>query len=525
MFTLPPKINGQPATLSDGSSSLVVIGANGAGKTLFTDRVCADLGDRAFRLSALDALYRVGVADGEHSAIDRLYQQSAANDGDTSRRMSRLERVTAMLMSDELINLLSYKIAVSAGDKARMSPTRLDRVIGLWHKVFPGSALSVSKGKFLFSRDDCDERYSALKLSDGERAVLYYGAAALYAPEGGVIVIDTPEMFLHPTTIRLLWDTLEAMRPDCRFVYATHDPEFAASRHGATTVWVRGYDPSDKAWDYDLLESSEALPDDVYMAIIGARRPVLFIEGDGVHSIDSKLYPLIFNDYTVKALGSCGRVIEATRTFNDLNGFHRMKAMGIIDRDRRTKQEVDYLRRKNIMVPEVAEIENIFMLREVVKAVAEFKGRNPETVFKAVSKNIIEQFNTDLRAQALQHTRHMVKRTVEYRIDGRFTSIATLEKHLAGLGDEINPRKLYDDYCKRFREFVSHRDYDSILKVYNQKSMLSSSGVADLCGLRNKDLYIATVLDILAHNTPHADRIRRAVTATLRAEGNIKKES
>jgi hypothetical protein len=516
MFTLPPKLNGQPAILPDGSGSLVVIGANGAGKTLFTDRICADLGDKAFRLSALDALYRVTEVDADNSDIDRLYEQSPASDGDASRRMSRLERVTAMIMSDELINLLSYKIAVSAGDKVDLPSTRLDSVIELWKKVFPGGALSVSKGKFLFSRDDSSGRYSAMKLSDGERAVLYYGAATLYAPKDGVIVIDTPEMFLHPTTIRLLWDTLEGMRPDCRFVYATHDPEFAASRHGSTTVWVRGYDPADNAWDYDLLESSDTLPDDVYMAIIGARRPVLFIEGDGIHSIDSKLYPLIFNEYTVKALGSCNRVIESTRTFNDLNSFHRMKAMGIVDRDRRTKQEVDYLRRKNIMVPEVAEIENMFMLRDVVKAVAEYRGRNPEAVFKTVSKNLIELFNADLKSQALQHTRHMVKRTVEYRIDGRFSSIATLEKHLAGLGDEINPRKLYDDYCRRFREYVSHRDYDNVLKVYNQKSMLSSTCVAELCGLRNKDQYIATVLEILAHPSPQADRIRRAVTATLR---------
>ena len=84
---------------------------------------------------------------------------------------------------------------------------------------------------------------------------------------------------------------------------------------------------------------------------MGSRKPVLFIEGDGIHSIDARLYPLLFKDYSVKSLGSCNKVIEATRTFNDLTGFD---SRGIVDRDRRDDKEVAYLRGKRIMVPEVA---------------------------------------------------------------------------------------------------------------------------------------------------------------------------
>ena len=34
------------------------------------------------------------------------------------------------------------------------------------------------------------------------------------------------------------------------------------------------------------------------MTLVGVRKPVLFIEGDARHSIDAKLYPLVFKDYT-----------------------------------------------------------------------------------------------------------------------------------------------------------------------------------------------------------------------------------
>ena len=43
-------------------------------------------------------------------------------------------------------------------------------------------------------------RIRPLRLSDGEKAVLYYAAAVLYAPENAVIFVEAPEMFLHPSS-------------------------------------------------------------------------------------------------------------------------------------------------------------------------------------------------------------------------------------------------------------------------------------------------------------------------------------
>ena len=63
-------------------------------------------------------------------------------------------------------------------------------------------------------------------------------------------------------------------------------------------------------------------------------------------------------------------MIESTRSFNDLKQMHHLDSHGIVDRDRRTDAEVGYLRRKNILVPEVAEVENIFLLEDVVKTMA-----------------------------------------------------------------------------------------------------------------------------------------------------------
>ena len=128
-----------------------------------------------------------------------------------------------------------------------------------------------------------------------------------------------------------------------------------------------------------------------------------------------------------------------------------------------------------------------------------------------MKRSIIREFRNDLTQQALLHTRHRVKRIVECRIDGRFSSIDRLERHLADLPREINPRGLYNSLCKEFQRYVSVGDYASILRVYNQKSMLPGCNVAGLCGLRDKDDYLYTILRLLRTDTDAAERIRHAV--------------
>ena len=385
-------------------------------------------------------------------------------------------------------------------------------MLRLWREIFPDNQVLREGGRLLFSREGSDDTYSQLRLSDGEKTILYYFGSVLYAPENSRVFVDAPEMFLHPSVLKRVWDIVEELRPDCRFIYTTHDLDFPGSRTRNAILWVKGYSASTESWDYELLPRDAGISDEIYMAIIGSRKPVLFIEGDTIHSIDAKLYPLVFKDFTVKPLGSCDKVIEATRAFNDLRGFHHLESRGIVDRDRRDDHEVEYLRGKRVFVPEVAEVENILMLEEVVKAVASYCGKNEAKVFDSVKRSIINQFKKDLHQQAMQHTRHRVKRLMEYRTDGKFTNINAFESHLHTLVREINARGMYEQMCRDFSLAAQSGDYAEVLKVYNQKSMVPGSNVANLCGLNgSKRAYIDTILTILRTNAPQATRIRSAI--------------
>ena len=511
---LPPRAQGAPLTIdTDRYRQIVVIGANGAGKTRFARRLGAGLGDRVFRMSALKAAYDRENEDTSPTSVDAQYRAMTSASGIIRNDIrGELERIIAMMINEEMMRLLSQKYL---GEDAPRSdkPTRLDRLIETWTEIFPDNRILVERGKLLIGATGSDDIYSSAQLSTGESAVMYYIGAALYAPRGGVVIVESPESFLHPSTMQHVWDKVERLRPDCTFVYVTHDISFATTSGEGVIVWVKSCSPESDSWDYEQIRGTDGISEEMMMAILGERKPVMFIEGDGVNSIDAKLYPMIFDRFTVKSLGRCDRVIEATRTFNSIKGLHNLEAVGIVDRDRRSPEEVSYLRGRRIFVPSVAEIENIFMLEEVVRAVAVHYRRNEDEAFRTVSRRIVKLFEGDLRQQALQHTRHRVKKTVEHRIDGRFANINMLEEHITDLAQAINPRGMYEEICREFRRYVQHGDYASILRVYNRKSMLSESHVARACGLRSDDKqeYIRAILNILKDNKAEARRIRAAI--------------
>lgn len=441
---LPPKSDGTAVEIPGGTRQITIIGANGSGKTRFTDYLIEKYRGKSYRMSALNALYGLHRdADTLPGSIDRLYDAAIADPAFMHNEAASLfERLIALMLNEEVACLVDYKVNAATNPDATLPYTKLDRVIAAWHRIFPDNHVLRQGGRLLFARNDDHSPYSQLKLSDGEQAVFYYFGAVLYAPEEAVIFVENPGMFLHPSMMRPLWDAIEQMRPDCTFIYTTHDIEFASTRTSNSIVWVRNFNAEAMTWEYDLLPPDSGISDDIYMAIVGARKPVLFIEGDSIHSIDAKLYPLVFPEYTVKSLGSCNKVIESTRSFNDLSSFHHLDSHGIVDRDRRDDNEVAYLRSKKIFVPDVAEIENILMLEGVIRIVAKRHGKDDERVFRSVKNAVLSQFRQDLRQQALLHTRHRVKRTMECRIDGRFTNINMLEDHIFDLVKEINPRGL-----------------------------------------------------------------------------------
>ncbi len=432
MEILLPKRNDSAQTEKLSSRTVTVVGANGAGKSRFGVEIARRIQDHAFWLSAQKALCIMPPHEVWPGSIEAMYQEFMEYSYYVSKDTpTEFDQLLFLLLSEECRNLFEYKFKTPKGGHIDFPETRLDRVQKLWERVFPRNKMLRAEGRLLIQSEN-SEPFNPLRLSSGEKAVLYYIAGVLFAMPNAVILVEDPEFYLH---------------------------------HSATG------------------------------------------------SIDVKLYPYIFPEYTVKPLGGCNKVIEATRAFADLKEIHHLESRGIVDRDRRTEREVEYLRSRHVYVPEVAEVENLLMLEGVIRSVARRMKRNENKVFEIVKNNVIQLFAQEIESQALLHTRHRIRRDLEYKIDRRFNDIGSFEDHIDHLTDDTDVRGLYNMICSQFRTFVKNRDYRSILKVYNQKSMLTNSNVCNLCGLANKDKYLRVILSILREDRPEAEGIRSTIRA------------
>lgn len=515
-FTLPTKLNTtQPVRLD--TRVLVVIGANGIGKSSFGRDLLDRYPQQAEKISGIHALFinNEETDASEGNELSRL--QSMIKERLFMPRLSEYEKLILSLQTEEFEAAVTYKEACKDCPDLPPPLTKIDRIQTIWEKMFPHNRLLRKSGfiEVISTGQEPGGAYTASRMSDSEKLVFYLIGAVLHARPQALLVIEEPETLLHNFIKTQLWDEIEAIRPDCTFVYLTHDIDFAASRSDSKRIWIRSYHADAKIWDYELIESNDGFPEEVYMEILGSRKPILFIEGTDSNSIDSRLYPLIFPEYMVKPMGGCQKVIETTKAFGQLKDFHTLDSKGIVDRDRRTQGEINYLREQHIFVPDVAEVENLLMIEAVVKTVARRLMKNPEEVFKQVKENVIRLFEKELEAQVILHAKHVVRKKLETTVDRKITSVEQLTEHVESIRQQIHVGEIYKTMKEEFRRYAETGDYKSILRVYNQKGMLPQSRLCSICGISNKESYLNLILSILKENKEDAEAIRTAIKESL----------
>jgi len=142
-------------------------------------------------------------------------------------------------------------------------------------------------------------------MSDGERTVLYMAARVMTA-EHRIILVDEPELHMHSRLSVKFWDEAERLRPDCRFVYVTHDLTFALSRRGATVLVARSSEKAEPVLVNDV-------PASVAVEVLGAAtlpffaRRIFLFEGELGRGFASEFFSAWFNDDETFAIPSGNR--------------------------------------------------------------------------------------------------------------------------------------------------------------------------------------------------------------------------
>lgn len=216
--------------------------------------------------------------------------------------------------------------------------------------------------------------YPISQMSDGERSALLLAAEVLTAPGGAIVVVDEPERHLHRAISAGLIEALLDVRTDCAFVVLTHDLDLAtrlSNRPGRTfaSAGVHWVDNQATSWDLHEVTADDTLPESARRAILGGRERILFIEGEQA-SIDLALYEHLFPGWSLAPSGGCEQVTRAVSGLRASTPHHWVEAHGLVDGDGRTPEERASLESRSVHPLHVNEVENLYYVADVVRAVA-----------------------------------------------------------------------------------------------------------------------------------------------------------
>lgn len=522
---LPPKKGENEVEIE--FDQLVIIGANGAGKTRFGSWIEMNNYEHVHRISAQKSLsmpFAVRSNSIDIAQDDLIYGTHNENrdwlkrQGKKSNRWNNNLNTSLLNDYDQLMVLLhseEYEKSLLYKDEGGDKPiTKLDRIQSIFESVFPHRKVFKRAGVIeVYPTGQKESKYNGSEMSDGERCIFYLTGEVLCAPSNSIIIIDEPEMHIHTSLINHFFDLLEAERPDCPFVYLTHNIDFAFSRQNAKKIWAKSYE--DGVWDYELLSGRSPIPEQLYLEILGSRQPVIFIEGDN-SSIDYEIYSQVFSSYTIKYVNSCNKVIQITKSFNDARGFHHIESYGIIDRDRRDDTDINNLVSKNIWVLDVAEAENLLLLEDIVKAVASHMGKEADKVFNIVKQNLITFFSQEIDSQVLLHFREVLSRKYRDIINFNSHTIEDVINEIDASYAGVDKQSIFDSIKKDFQAIVKNNDYYGVLRVFNLKNALvPRSKLCEEIGVRNKDELRSLVISLMKIDDKISYTIKSAIKNSI----------
>lgn len=246
----------------------------------------------------------------------------------------------------------------------------------------------------LFASKNGSSPYSIAELSDGERNALLICSDVITAKPNQLIIIDEPERHLHRSIISPLLTSLFEKRKDCVFVISTHDINLPMDYNGASILLLRNCEWQGKnisSWDADLIQESDKIPEEIKQDILGSKRDILFVEGENT-SLDIQIYQIIYPQITVIAAGSCTQVEKAVTGIKESQNLHWINAIGLIDADDRTEDQIESLNKKGIVALNCYSVESLYYNLEIIskisKIIAESSGENKEILFQNAISNI-----------------------------------------------------------------------------------------------------------------------------------------
>ena len=462
-------------------STAVIIGANGAGKSSLINELRKNNSkinsNEMYVLPAQKLLYFVSNIHDRNGITRERYIQDLK---EVDLKYETIDLYPTKIENDfsntftKLITLLvkDYTdIVTRRSRKEKNLPiTLLDRVEQIWNQIFPEIIFELEPDDRVVKVEKNSSKYSINGLSDGERCVLFYIGNVLLAPENSYIIVDEPETFLNAAVYNELWDLLISERPDCQFIFASHNMDFVQSRTNATYIWCKNFEaPYDL--DYQVLEESQEIPLPLLNEVSGAKKPILFCEGTK-NSLDYQIYSKLFSEFCfVKPVQGHKQVIQYTKAYNNLQLLHGNTAYGIIDNDWMDENSIQAYKEQGIFVLPFNEVEMILVDEAVVKSCLPFDDdKEKQRKFDNFQQSIIES----CKAKKDKIISIALKKRLDEFMESHLIEISEPNEHdahvfLDSLSSKFDVDSTFNKINSIVEESLASSDFSRILKICNLK--------------------------------------------------------
>ncbi|MBK6769374.1 MAG: AAA family ATPase [Ardenticatenales bacterium] len=406
----------------DGHSPIVILGPNGSGKTQLAQKIASDN-----QVSAISAQRRTWVDEGlpvqeEHQLRSNMQSQQNRWREHSWQPTEEINFLLSTLIQDHT-NILTRRNEEAIEAETSLDPvrdTKLIRLQDLWTRLFPKRKLEISGFFPKVRRLDADDEmplYQLRQMSDGERTVLYMAARVLAAQEQ-LILVDEPELHMHSRLSVRFWDEAEKLRPDCRFLYITHDLNFTMSRRDATVLITRPGDVAEAVF-------AQNIPSSIAMEILGAAtlpfyaKRIFFFEGEPGRGFASEFFAAWFDGVETFTIPSGNRAsVFAAVSGLATVGLAAADVIGLVDRDYYSDSALR-VSVSGVTVLDLHEIESVLCDQQVVAALAEHLGKDTGSVWRSFLDCVRKEYNgQNLSAVVAQRVRSRVRELLDGAFNG-----------------------------------------------------------------------------------------------------------
>lgn len=472
---------------------LVIVGANGSGKSRLGLWIEQQNGYRPVKKVSAQRLLSFqpfAPALNLEQSLNELLNNSrhldvTSQQNDFNQLLSAIFAEKAKRDSDYVEGTRKDKSEL----KLKIPDSAIDKLIRIWQDVLPHLQLTEADRKITAVKPS-GASYEARLMSDGERVSLYLIGQCMIVPKNSVVIIDEPELHLHKALMARLWNEIEAERPDCIFVYITHDLDFAASRVKSDKIWVKSFDG--RQWIWELVPNSDNIPENLLLEIIGSRKPILFVEGER-GSNDHAIYQYVYSEFAIIPRGTSAKVIESLRGIRGNPSLHAIEAFGLVDRDYKTEEEIKAISKEGLFVLNFAEVENLLLIPELIKAIAKNQANNEETEFQKVKQFVLEELKRDFDRVVSYRTSLIINFQLN-AFDTKKIGEANINAAISDLISKIDVTKIFKENHDLYKKILEDGNYEDALKFYNNKGLLAR--VSTLLGLGNGQ-YTQLILRLL----------------------------